>query len=174
MRHTERERERQRHRQREKQSPCREPNVGLDPRSPGSGPGLKAGAKLLSHPGCPKIHFLSEIFQEACHCLRLEASEVPIRQDSSHQRWQGRCSPKCSRDVQKEAEGDPNVLKRQRLRIFPTWEGERVGDPNVSLPLSGMLLVPSEKRIKKIKTSPNLLFYVLFCYLLDQQSSLEA
>ena len=32
----ERERERQRHRQREKQAPCREPNVGLDPGTPGS------------------------------------------------------------------------------------------------------------------------------------------
>ena len=36
--HTERERERQR----EKQAPCREPDVGLDPGSPGSRPGLKA------------------------------------------------------------------------------------------------------------------------------------
>ena len=43
-RHTERERERerQRHRQREKQAPCREPDGGLDPGSPGSRPGLKA------------------------------------------------------------------------------------------------------------------------------------
>ena len=32
----ERERERQRHRRREKQAPCREPNVGLDPGTPGS------------------------------------------------------------------------------------------------------------------------------------------
>ena len=30
------ERERQRHRQREKQAPCRDPDVGLDPGSPGS------------------------------------------------------------------------------------------------------------------------------------------
>ena len=37
-----RERERQRHRQREKQAPCREPDTGLDPGSPGSCPGLKA------------------------------------------------------------------------------------------------------------------------------------
>ena len=37
----ERERERQRHRQREKQTPCREPDVRLDPGSPGSHPGLK-------------------------------------------------------------------------------------------------------------------------------------
>ena len=42
MRDRERERERQRHRQREKQAPCREPNMGLDPMYPGSGPGLKA------------------------------------------------------------------------------------------------------------------------------------
>ena len=35
-------RERKRHRQREKQAPCREPNVGLDPGTPGSRPGLKA------------------------------------------------------------------------------------------------------------------------------------
>ena len=41
-RERERERERQRHRQREKQAPCREPDMGLDPRSPASGPGLKA------------------------------------------------------------------------------------------------------------------------------------
>ena len=31
----------QRHRQREKQAPCREPDEGLDPRYPGSCPGLK-------------------------------------------------------------------------------------------------------------------------------------
>ena len=41
-RYTERERERQRHRLREKQAPHWEPDVGLDPESPGSGPGLKA------------------------------------------------------------------------------------------------------------------------------------
>ena len=48
---TERERERQRHRRREK--PCREPDVGFEPRTPGSRPGPKAGAKPLSHPGIP-------------------------------------------------------------------------------------------------------------------------
>ena len=50
----ERHRERQRHRQRkEKQAPCRETDVGLDSRTPGSCPGLKAGAQPLSHPGIP-------------------------------------------------------------------------------------------------------------------------
>ena len=42
MRDRERERERQRHRQREKQAPCREPDVGLNPGTPGSCPGPKA------------------------------------------------------------------------------------------------------------------------------------
>ena len=51
----ERERERQRHRQREKQSPYREPDVGLDPRTPGWHHGLKAGAKPLSHAGVPRM-----------------------------------------------------------------------------------------------------------------------
>ena len=46
------ERVRQRHRQREKQAPWREPDMGLDPETPGSCPGLK-GAKPLSHPGIP-------------------------------------------------------------------------------------------------------------------------
>ena len=42
-----------RDRQREKQAPCREPDVGLNPRTPGSHPGAKASAKPLSHPGIP-------------------------------------------------------------------------------------------------------------------------
>ena len=49
-----RERERQRHRQKEKQAPSREPDVGLDPRTPGSQPEPKADAQPLSHPGAPK------------------------------------------------------------------------------------------------------------------------
>ncbi len=49
------QRERQRHRQREKQAPCREPDVGLDPRTPGSLPEPKADAQPLSHPGALAI-----------------------------------------------------------------------------------------------------------------------
>ena len=49
------EREGQGHRQREKQAPCREPDAGFDPGSPGSHPGPKAGAKPLSHPGIPSL-----------------------------------------------------------------------------------------------------------------------
>ena len=42
QREIEREKGGQRHRQREKQAPCREPDMGLNPGSPGSGLGLKA------------------------------------------------------------------------------------------------------------------------------------
>ena len=56
MRERERARKRQRHRQREKQTPCRDPDVGLDPRTPGSRPGPKAGTELLSHPGIPEFN----------------------------------------------------------------------------------------------------------------------
>ena len=48
---TQREREKQRHRQGEKQAPCRGPDAGLDPRTPGQYPELKADAQPLSYPG---------------------------------------------------------------------------------------------------------------------------
>ena len=54
MRQREREKERQRHRQREKQAPCGDPDVGFDPGTPGSRPGLTADTKPLSHPGILK------------------------------------------------------------------------------------------------------------------------
>ena len=57
-----RERDRQRHREREKQAPRREPDVGLDPGTPGSCPEPKADAQPLSHPGCPVIIFLKKKF----------------------------------------------------------------------------------------------------------------
>ena len=56
------QREKGRHRQREKQAPCKEPNAGLDPRSPGSRPGPKAGTPPLSHPGIPICPFSKSCF----------------------------------------------------------------------------------------------------------------
>ena len=50
--------ERQRHRQREKQAPCGEYDAGLDPRTPGSQPELKADSQPMSHPGAPTIPFI--------------------------------------------------------------------------------------------------------------------
>ena len=58
MKDRERERKRQRHRRREKEAPCREPNVGLNPGAPGSGPGPKAA---LSHPGALVREFQTKI-----------------------------------------------------------------------------------------------------------------
>ena len=54
--------ERQRHRQREKQAPCREPNVGLDPGSPGSCPVLKADSQLTEPPRHPRNNFCKILF----------------------------------------------------------------------------------------------------------------
>ena len=50
---TEREREAETQAEREAGSMHREPDVGIDPGSPGSRPGPKAGAKPLCHPGIP-------------------------------------------------------------------------------------------------------------------------
>ena len=50
---TEREREAETQAEGEAGSMHREPDVGLDPGSPGSRPGPKAGAKPLRHPGIP-------------------------------------------------------------------------------------------------------------------------
>ena len=56
-RERERERERQRHRQREKQAPCREPDMGLDPGSPGSRSGLKAALNHWATGAAQKFNF---------------------------------------------------------------------------------------------------------------------
>ena len=54
---TQREREAETQGEGEAGSMHREPDVGFDPRSPGSRPGPKAGAKQLCHPGIPDIFF---------------------------------------------------------------------------------------------------------------------
>ena len=41
----------EREREREKQAPRGDPNAGLDPRTPGSGPEPKADTQPLNHPG---------------------------------------------------------------------------------------------------------------------------
>ena len=53
----EREREAETQAEGEAGSMHREPDVGLDPGSPGSHPGPKAGAKPLRHPGIPEREF---------------------------------------------------------------------------------------------------------------------
>ena len=54
-------RERQRHSQREKQAPCRESDMGLDPRTPGLQPEPKADTQPLGHPGGPKVFIIAQI-----------------------------------------------------------------------------------------------------------------
>ena len=71
-------RERQRHRQWEKQAPCREPNVGLDPGTPGSRPELKADTQLLSRPGAPNKEFLPVHLHTMGLKIVLSSVQVPI------------------------------------------------------------------------------------------------
>ena len=65
------DRKRQRHRQRQKQTPHREPDVGLDPGTPGSCPGPKAGAQPLSHPGVPGLMMFFKKSLTTLHVLSL-------------------------------------------------------------------------------------------------------
>ena len=58
MRH--RERERQRHRGRRRLH-VKKPDVGLDPRTPGSSPEPKADTQSLSHPGVVPMSLLSRL-----------------------------------------------------------------------------------------------------------------
>ena len=62
--HREREREAETQAEGETGSMHREPDVGFDPRSPGSRPGPKAGAKPLRHPGIPKLEVLTTRFND--------------------------------------------------------------------------------------------------------------
>ena len=50
-----RDRERQGHKQREKQAPCREPNVGLDPRTPRVMTWAEGRRSTAEPPGLPIV-----------------------------------------------------------------------------------------------------------------------
>ena len=104
MRDTEREQEKQR----QKQASCKEPDVELHPGRPGSCPGLKVGAKPLSHPGIP-----------VCVCF---LSVSPIE----HRLREGRhfyffkilfiYSRETRREAEKQAEGEAGFLRGARCR----------------------------------------------------------
>ena len=70
------ERDSQRHRQREKQVSCREPDAGLDSRTPGSCPEPKGDAQLLSHSGVLNFYALClNTFDTLCLRMKPKASE---------------------------------------------------------------------------------------------------
>ena len=56
-----RDTERQGHRQKEKQTPCREPDVELDPGPPRIRPWAEGGIKPLSHLSCPEVCIYVEV-----------------------------------------------------------------------------------------------------------------
>ena len=82
--HTQRERGAETQAELEKQAPCREPDVGLDPGTPGSGPGPKAGAKPLSHLGCPETSSSQSFSQlkivwSENKILKKYADQIPVK-----------------------------------------------------------------------------------------------
>lgn len=60
------------HRQREKQAPCRESDVGLDPGSPGSHPGLQAALNCCATGVAPNQSILSAYVVQVCFHLILK------------------------------------------------------------------------------------------------------
>ena len=76
------DRERQRHRQREKQAPCREPDVGLDPESPGSRPGPKVALNCWATWAAHKFlsYSLSLLLAPLFFLLWFSVSKIPILQ----------------------------------------------------------------------------------------------
>ena len=70
-----------------KQAPCREPDAGLDPGTPGSCPGSKAGAEPLSHQGS-LLQFFWSVF-------RLCSIVIPLRIAMAR---------RCVREILKETE----------------------------------------------------------------------
>ena len=79
------QRERQRHRQREKQTPCREPDAGLDPGTLGSCPEPRAGAQPLSHPSIPARQFLKSA--RCVSSLQISANSIQTPSDSYLDKW---------------------------------------------------------------------------------------
>ena len=69
--HRDRERDWQRHRQREKQASYREPDMGLDPESPGSRPQLQA-ARNRCATGAALLLFKFDVILEIIHLQIVE------------------------------------------------------------------------------------------------------
>ena len=77
--------ERGRDRQREKQAPCREPDVGLSPRTPESWPEPKAEAQSLNHPSAPSRLFLIALDDSSKLCSGVMREEKKEQSLSFHE-----------------------------------------------------------------------------------------
>ena len=86
MRDTERERERQR----EKEALCREPDAGLDPRTPRSGPEPKVDAQLLSHPGI-SLHHIFIFLKDFIYLFMIVTQRETERQRHRQREKQAPC-----------------------------------------------------------------------------------
>ena len=117
-------REKQRHRQREKQVPCREPDVGLYPGSPGSHPGLQVALNRCTTGATQLIYFLKRFYlfiheryrERQRH--RQREKQAPGREPDAglHPRTLGSC-PESKADTQPlSSTGAPGslLLRRQQ------------------------------------------------------------
>ena len=75
-----RDKERQGHRQREKQAACREPDMGLNPGSPGSHPGLKVALNQWATRAAPICHILTKLHKQRLvyMCILISCTQVPL------------------------------------------------------------------------------------------------
>ena len=72
--------QRQKHREREKQAPWKEPDVGLNPRTPGSCPEPNVDAQPLNHPGAPLYPFQGvRFYQEELQNFLLTGLLLPAK-----------------------------------------------------------------------------------------------
>ena len=137
-----RDTEKQRHRQREKQASCREPDAGLDPRTPGSRSEPKADAQPLSHPGVPLWFSISTVLQEEfwndililsfhqlatlwsrAKCSCIEHSELKISHSCTKMELICCCSTTCNLSIYDDYHThQPNKKVDKKLCIEKTGE----------------------------------------------------
>ena len=90
----------------------REPDVGFDPRSPGSRPGPKAGAKPLRHPEIPFFLFLRfYLFIHERHTER--EAETQAEGEAGSMQGTPRGTQSCVSRIRPQAEGGAKPLSHQ-------------------------------------------------------------
>ena len=106
--------ERQRHRQREKQAPCREPDVGLHPGSPGSHSGLKAALNRWAT-WAALFFFLTYLFASFTEVSFIFFLKILFIYSLETQRERER-----ERQPETQAEGEAGSMQGAR-RGTPSW-----------------------------------------------------
>ena len=126
----EKERERQRHRRKEKQAPCRKPDAGLDPGTPGLHPGPKAGVKPISHPGIPHTLLNTYIW------LKIQESQNPVSDMSFPQKIEPVCIIQEHKSGKTNAETVSPTYNNRCLPCLPITGEAPSSHPSLTRPLN--------------------------------------